>query len=61
MGMLILTRRNGESILIGADIKVTVLQGKRGHISIGITAPPNLEIDREEVRQRKERERAAAK
>ena len=50
--MLILTRRKGESILIGDDIVVTVLAENRGQIRLGIAAPPKVRVDREEVRDR---------
>ncbi len=48
--MLVLTRRPGESIYIGEDIKVVAVKYKSGHISIGIDAPRDLVILREEVR-----------
>jgi carbon storage regulator len=58
--MLILTRRPDESLHIGDNIVITVL-GIKGHqVRIGITAPKDVVIDREEVRARKQRELAAA-
>lgn len=51
--MLVLTRRIGESIVIGDDITVAVL-GSNGHqIKIGINAPKTVLVDREEVRERR--------
>jgi len=47
--MLILTRRNGESIVIGETIKVSILDVKRDHIKIGIQAPKEVSIYREEI------------
>lgn len=47
--MLILSRRAAESILIGTDIKVTVLRVKSGEVKIGITAPDHVAIVREEI------------
>lgn len=50
--MLILTRRIGETIMIGDDITVTVLGVKGYQIRIGINAPDNVSIHREEVYKR---------
>ena len=47
--MLILSRRTGESIQIGDDITVTVLQANGNQIRIGITAPDDVKIMREEL------------
>ena len=47
-----------ESVCIGPDIRVTVLSIKGNQIRLGITAPDNVVIDREEVHQRKQREGA---
>ena len=50
--MLILTRRVGESIIIGDDIVVTIL-GLRGHqVKIGIDAPKNVSVHREEIKRK---------
>jgi carbon storage regulator len=51
--MLILTRRIGESINIGDDIRVTGLDVKGTQIRIGINVPKDISVDREEVRERK--------
>ena len=51
--MLILTRRIGESIIIAGNIKITILDAKRYQVKIGIAAPDNLTIDREEIYLRK--------
>lgn len=51
--MLILTRRIGETIRIGEDIEITVLDIKDGQVRIGTAAPDNVSIDREEVYQAK--------
>lgn len=50
--MLILTRKLGESVNIGDDITVTVLGVKGGQVKIGIKAPPESHIMREEVAAR---------
>lgn len=55
--MLILTRRVGETVMIGTDVTVTILGFKGSQVRIGINAPLNVEVDREEIRDRKERER----
>ena len=47
--MLILTRRSGESVVIGNDIVVTVTDIKNGQIKLGITAPKDVTVNREEV------------
>jgi carbon storage regulator len=50
--MLILTRRLNESLIINDDIKVTVLSIKGNQVKIGIDAPKEVEIHREEIHQR---------
>lgn len=47
--MLILTRRVGEVIKIGAEISVTVLEVKGNQVRIGFSAPKDVAIHREEV------------
>jgi carbon storage regulator len=49
--MLILTRKLGESITIGDNIKITFLETKGKHIRIGIDAPPHIAVHREEIYQ----------
>jgi carbon storage regulator len=51
--MLILSRRPHESIWIGNGIKITLLGFKGGQARLGIEAPPNVVVDREEVHLRK--------
>lgn len=53
MGMLVLGRKIGQKILIGDDITVTVVNADGGSASIGIDAPRDVPVDREEVRERK--------
>jgi carbon storage regulator len=56
--MLILSRRPNESLHIGDNIVITVLGIKGNQVRLGITAPKTVVIDREEVHQRKQRERS---
>ena len=50
--MLVLTRKAGESILIGDGIKLTITRIKGNQVCLGISAPPDVRIDREEVARR---------
>lgn len=51
--MLVLTRREDERILIGNDISVMVVEIRGDRVKLGIVAPDEVEIDREELRRRK--------
>jgi len=52
--LLILTRRLNESVCIGKDIVVTVL-GIKGHqVRLGVEAPAQVPVDRQEIRERKD-------
>ena len=55
--MLVLTRRTGETLRIGDDIEVTVMAVNGSQVRIGIKAPRNITVDREEIAVRKQRER----
>lgn len=50
--MLILTRKVGESVLIGDGIKVSILAVKGNQVRVGIDAPKDVSVHREEVRAR---------
>ncbi len=53
--MLVLTRKAGESLLIGDDIAVTLLEVRGNQVKIGIQAPKNISVHREEIHQRIQR------
>jgi carbon storage regulator len=55
--MLILTRNEGTTIKIGDDINVTVLGVKGGQVRIGVSAPNEVSVDREEIWKRKHAEK----
>jgi carbon storage regulator len=47
--MLVLTRKQGEGIAIGADVRVVVVEIKDGQVRLGITAPRAVQVHRDEV------------
>jgi carbon storage regulator len=50
--MLVLTRQIGQEIIIGDNIRVTITSIKGDKVRVGITAPPSVRVDREEVHRR---------
>jgi carbon storage regulator len=56
--MLILTRRVGESLMIGDEISVTVLGVKGNQVRLGVNAPKTVSVHREEIYQRIQQEKA---
>ena len=52
MGMLIITRKTGESLLIGTNVTVTVLGVKGNQVRIGVDAPKDVGVVREEITDR---------
>jgi carbon storage regulator len=54
--MLILTRRVGETVMIGHDVTVTVLGVKGNQVRIGVNAPKDVAVHREEIYERIKRE-----
>lgn len=58
--MLVLTRKEGEGIIIGDDIRITVVEMKGGGVRIGIDAPRELKVHRQEVFDKIEQENKEA-
>ena len=54
--MLILTRRVGETVMIGNDVTVTVLGVKGNQVRVGVNAPKDIAVHREEIYERIKRE-----
>ena len=58
--MLVLSRRQGESIVIGGDVVVTIVEVRGGQVRVGIDAPRSIEVHREEVYREVARENIEA-
>lgn len=54
--MLVLSRKKDQVVCIGDDIEVKVIEIRNGTVRLGITAPKQVEVDRLEIRERKEAE-----
>ena len=57
--MLILTRRVGETVMIGDEVTITVLGVKGNQVRVGINAPKSVAVHREEIYERIKREQQA--
>lgn len=58
--MLVLTRKVNESIMIGDEVKITVVEVKGDQVKLGITAPRHIAVHREEVYEEIQRENRLA-
>ena len=56
--MLILTRRVGETLMVGDDVTITVLGVKGNQVRIGVNAPKDVAVHREEIYERIQSEKA---
>lgn len=54
--MLILTRKTGQTIVVGDDIKITVTEVNGNHVKLGIDAPKDIVVNRQEVHDRMQTE-----
>jgi carbon storage regulator len=52
IGMLILTRRIGETLMVGDEVTITVLGVKGNQVRLGVNAPRDVAVHREEIYQR---------
>ena len=51
--MLVLSRKVGEEIVIGNDVRIKVVEMQGGNVRIGIVAPKNVVVDRQEIHQKR--------
>ncbi len=59
--MLVLTRRKGESLVLGADVEITVLEVSRHQVKLGVQAPRSVSVYRKEIYEKvRDANRAAA-
>ncbi|HEX3656737.1 MAG TPA: carbon storage regulator CsrA [Pirellulales bacterium] len=58
--MLVLSRKRGESIIIGSDIEVTIVEIRGDKVKLGLVGPSDVPIHREEVFRRIQKEHACA-
>jgi carbon storage regulator len=51
--MLVLTRRVGEEIMVGGDVRITIVAIQGSKVRLGVTAPEGVPVDRQEVHERR--------
>ncbi|HVK07279.1 MAG TPA: carbon storage regulator [Gemmataceae bacterium] len=51
--MLVLSRRTGDELVIGGQIRITITAVKGDRVRLGVLAPPEVRVDREEVHRRR--------
>lgn len=56
--MLILTRRGGETLMVGEEVTVTVIAVKGTQVRLGVSAPKDVAVHREEIYERVKQEKA---
>lgn len=56
--MLVLSRKKNETIMVGDDATITIVEIRGDKVKIGIEAPPSVSVDRREVREAKLRDNA---
>jgi carbon storage regulator len=54
--VLVLTRKTGEAIVLDGGIRITILLVKGDRVRVGVEAPPEVRVDRDEVRRRVDEE-----
>jgi carbon storage regulator len=59
--MLVLSRQKDESIIIGDDVEITIVDVRGDKVRLGISAPKNITVHRKEVYEAIQREKAAKK
>lgn len=59
--MLIIRRRSGESVLIGGDVELEILDISASHVKLGISAPPEVTVTRKEIYLTTQQNRTASR
>jgi carbon storage regulator len=59
--MLVLSRKHGQSIVVGGEVTITVVAIGRGRVQLGVTAPFDMTVHREEVQRRIQAQKSASR